>query len=501
MASDTAPYANEDSAAAGIFSAPQLPVEWVNWLYSKLLRKKQDYLTYQKYYDGGHQKLVFSQARYHNQYGHIFAQWSDNFSGLIIDSVNERMAIDGFRMTEDATEADKDAREIWQRNYMDSEANTGNLEALINGVSYAIVWADGDGEPVISVESPLEVVVEYKPGSRRELLAGAKFYKDAWGQEYGTLFLPDRVFTFDMNGLAAKVIGDGDPNPMGEVPIVPLMNRTRLATDPVSDLQPVIPIQNAINKVTADALVASEYAAWPQRWVSGLEIQEDENGRPKEPWDPGISKILQAEDPMSRFGQFEAADLSNYVNLVDMLVQHLAAVTRIPFSYMLANKSSAPSGEANATAEAGLIAKTRDRMTHLGEGWERVMRLAFKVKGKHTDAMSSAEIIWRDPENRTEAQHMDALIKQKELGVPRDELLSAAGYTPAQIVRFREMRIQDAKDLAEIQKHLPQPEATVGPDGKPVTKPGDKTAAMANKAPQGNAGNQARKQKDPSAAK
>jgi hypothetical protein len=96
---------------------------------------------------------------------------------------------------------------------------------------------------------------------------------------------------------------------------------------------------------------------------------------------------------------------------------------------------------------------------------------------------------------------MDALIKQKELGVPRDELLSAAGYTPAQIVRFREMRIQDAKDLAEIQKHMPQPEAPVGPDGKPVSQPGDKAAAMAKKPPQGNAGNQARKQKDASVAK
>ncbi|AWN05291.1 portal protein [Streptomyces phage Ibantik] len=497
----TAPYNSDGSAAAGIFSSPQTPIEWVNWLYSKLLRNKQTFMKYQAYYEGQHQKLVFSQARYHNQYGHIFAQWSDNFSGLIIDSVNERMAIDGFRMTEEDTEADKDARSIWQRNYMDSESNTGNREALINGVSYAIVWGDSDGEPVISVESPLEVVVEYKPGSRRELLAGAKFYKDAWGKEYGTLFLPNEVYQFDMNGLAAQALGSPAPNPMGEVPIVPLMGRTRLVGDPVSDLQPVIPIQNAINKVTADALVASEYAAWPQRWVTGLEIQEDENGRPVEPWDPGISKILQSDAPESKFGQFEAADLGNYVTLVDMLVQHLAAVTRIPFSYMLANKSAAPSGEANATAEAGLIAKTRDSMTHLGEGWERVMRLAFKVKGKHTDEMFSAEIIWRDPENRTEAQHMDALIKQKELGVPRDELLSAAGYTPAQIERFREMRIQDAKDEAEIQKHLPKPEAPAGPDGKPVARPGDKAAAMAAKAPQGNAGNQARKQKDPSAAK
>ena len=131
------------------------------------------------------------------------------------------------------------------------------------------------------------------------------------------------------------------------------------------------------------------------------------------------------------------------------------------------------------------------------------MRLAFKVKeDKERAEAFSAEVIWRDPENRTEAQHMDALMKLKELGVPQDQLLSDAGYTPQQIERFREMRIQDAKDLAELQKHMPQPPETAGVDenGQPggkQPKPGQdpaKAKAMAKKPPQGNAGNQARKQ-------
>lgn len=472
-------------ATQSIFSSPTTPTEWVHWLYGKLLRNRQPYRRYMHYYEGDHQKLVFSQARYSNEYGYIFKQWSDNFSGLIIDSVNERMAIDGFRMSEDSSEADKEAREIWQRNFMDSEANTGNLEALIHGVSYAIVWGDQDGYPVITVESPLEVVVQYKAGSRRELEAAAKFFTDDWGREFGTLWLRDRVWTFEMDGLAVLREQAGSPNPLGEVPVVPLQNRTRLIGDPVSDLTPVIPIQDAINKVTADALVASEFAAWPQRYVTGLEIQEDEQGRPVEPYRVGIDKLLQAEDPKATFGQFDAADLSNYVSLVDMLVQHLASITRIPFHYMLANRSQAPSGESVASAEAGLIAKTRERMVHLGEAWERVMRLAFKVIGKSQDGSFSAEVMWRDPERRTEAQHMDALMKLKEIGVPRDQLLSDAGYTPQQIARFGEMRRQDMRDLAELQQLGPQP-----PD---VAEADNESTSKVSKPPQGNAGNQARK--------
>jgi hypothetical protein len=462
----------------------------MQYLYSKLMRQRARYQRYRDYYEGRHQKLVFSQARYHSEFGHLFAAWSDNFSGLIIDSVNERMAIDGFRMAEDDQAADKDARQIWQRNFMDAEASTGNLEALINGVAYAVVWANAAGEPTITVESPTEVVVQYRPGSRRELEAGAKFYTDDWGREYGTLWLPGRVFTFTFDGLRPQ-LGQGRRNPLGQVPVVPLTNRTALVGHPVSDLAPVIPLQDAINKVTSDALVASEFAAWPQRYVTGLEIQEDDDGRPIEPFRVAIDKLLQAEDPQAKFGQFEAADLGNYVVLVDMLVQHLASITRIPFHYMLANKGQAPSGESVASAEAGLIAKARERMLYLGECWERVMRLAFKVKKDTARAEAwSAEVIWRDPENRTEAQHMDALMKRQQLGVPRDQLLSDAGYTPQQIERFREMRIQDAKDAAEIQKHMPQQQIPApGPDPQ-------KARSMASKPPQGNAGNQARKQNE-----
>ncbi len=248
----------------------------------------------------------------------------------------------------------------------------------------------------------------------------------------------------------------------------------------------VIPIQDAVNKTVADALVASEYAAWPQRYVTGLEIQEDDQGRPIEPYKVAVDKLLQAESPDVKFGQFEAADLKNYVNLTNMLVQHMASISRIPFHYFLLNGGTAPSGESITSAEAGLIAKTRERMLHFGEAWERVMRLAFRVMGdKRADAYG-AEVIWRDPENRTEAQHMDALLKRQLLGAPRDQLLLDAGYTPQQIERFRAMREQDAKDAMELAEKYPAPQPEQPNDPKANEK-------EARKAPQGNSGNAARK--------
>lgn len=433
--------------------------------------------------------MMFAQAKYQSEFGRLFDTWSDNFCGLIVDSVNERMAIDGFQMT-DEPGGDKDAREIWQRNGLDAYSNAAHLDAMVHGDSYAIVWADSDGQPTITVESAECVVVQFKPGSRWEIEAAAKYYTDDWGREHVTLWLPDAVYT----GMSS-VGGWGDykreNNPLKVVPIVPIPNRSRLTGPPISDLAVIIPLADAINKTVADALVASEFAAWPQRYVTGLEIQEDEQGRPVEPYKVAVDKLLQAENPEVRFGQFEAADLKNYVNLVNMLVQHMASISRIPFHYFLLNGGAAPSGESITSAEAGLIAKTRERMLHFGDAWERIMRLAFLVLRDKRSQAYGAEVIWRDPENRTEAQHMDALLKLQLIGVPRDQLLSDAGYTPQQIERFRSMRDADAKDAMELAKKYPDPAIEAAAQAQKIDPKA--TEAKARKAPQGNSGNAARK--------
>lgn len=479
-----------DGGAVNVGSCPQTPQQWMDYLYSKLSSRVGLYKKYGAYYDGDHQRMLFAQAKYHNEFAGVFEQWNDNFCGLIVDSVNERLAIDGFRMTDEPV-ADKAAREIWQRNFLDAESNSAHLDAMLQGAAFAVVWADEDGEPIISIESAETTVVQYKPGSRRDLEAAAKFFFDDWGRAHCTLWLPDSVHKGSPEGLTFTLT-ESQPNPLAVVPVVPITNRSRLVGEPVSDLATIIPLADAINKVTSDALVASEYAAWPQRWVSGLEIIEDSNGVPIEPFQVAVDKLLQAEDPNTKWGQFEAADLSNYVDLINMLVQHMASISRIPFHYFLLNGGQAPSGEAITSAEAGLISKTRERMLHFGEAWEKVMRLAFLVKHDKERAEAwDAEVMWRDPENRTEAQHIDALLKLKMLDVPKKQLWADAGYTPQQIERFDAMLEEEAKiDMERADKYQTQAEkaALQAPDGKPGEA--DKAA---HKAPQGNAGNSARK--------
>lgn len=424
---------------------PESPEDWTEVLSRRLVGQAADADRWDAYYRGRHQ-LHFALPKYRAAFARLLSGFADNFCALIVDSVAERLAVEGFRLTDDP-DADADAWAIWQRCGLDSGSGVAHTEALVSSRAFALVWADGDGQPVVSVEDPREVAVYYDRSDRAVPAVALKRVIDDWGAESATLWTAGEVVTLERGSVSAQwMVASRMANPLGVVPVRELANRPRLVGAPSSELEVVAPIQDAINKVMRDALLASEYAAYPQRWVTGLVIDEDENGDPKPPpFNAALDRLFVGEDPDTKFGQFAAADLGNYTALVQSLVQHLASVSRVPFHYFLLNGGQAPSGESIKSAEAGLVSKARERQTHFGEVWEDVIRLAFRVLGDPRAEASAAETIWRDAEYRTEGEHVDALLKLKSLGVPVQQLWEDAGYSPQQIERFDQMREDDAR--------------------------------------------------------
>lgn len=429
--------------------APKSPLELVDVLEKELASRQVTLARLQDYHDGKH-RLAFTSQKFREAFGGMFASFADNWCQLVVDAVEERLNVEGFRYGIDPN-ADSDAWKIWQVNGLDADSQLAHSEALIKGDSYAIVWGDADGQPKISIESPRDVIVAYKPGDRKCRVAALKRWRDDDGF-HATLFTPDFVYKFEKDdGANGKWEPDMDdmepwplPNPLGVVPVVQLTNRASLTSNyGVSEFLTVIPQQDAVNKLLADMLVASEYIAFPQRYVTGLEIPVDEaTGQTKAPFQVALDKLLIAEDPNARFGTLSAGDLSNYVKGVEVLVQHIASQTRTPPHYFYLS-GNFPSGDAIKSAETGLVAKARRKMRFFGEAWEEVMRLSFKVLGDPRGDITDSETIWGDPEYRSEAELSDALIKRSALGVPRQQLWEDAGYSQTQIARFHAMEAQD----------------------------------------------------------
>lgn len=54
------------------------------------------------------------------------------------------------------------------------------------------------------------------------------------------------------------------------------MNSDRLLDNGRSEIRDLVPLVDALNKLLADMLVASEFLARPRRWATGIELVEGE---------------------------------------------------------------------------------------------------------------------------------------------------------------------------------------------------------------------------------
>jgi hypothetical protein len=230
-------------------------------------------------------------------------------------------------------------------------------------------------------------------------------------------------------------------NPFGEVPMVAFPNKPGLNGVGTSELRNIVPIQDAINKLNYDLLLASEFAAFPQKWAVNAPIEVGPDGKVKSPWELGVDRILLAGPPEegasgleTKFGQFEPAELANWINALESKLREIAVISRMPPHYLLGQSGVFPSGESLRAAETGLVQKAKDRWRDYAEPLEHAMRLAARMAG-HTDiaANESLKTEWRDPETRTESEHLNALVQMATLGVPRQALWKRIPATPTEI--------------------------------------------------------------------
>ena len=146
------------------------------------------------YYEG-EQRLLYSSEKWRRAFGGLFTAFADNWCELVVDAVDERLDVTGFRFGDEG--GDADAWAIWQRNNLDADSQIAHTDSLIYGVSYALVWADADGEARIDVESPEQTIVSYLPGSRRHRAAGLKRWLGAGDVVNATLYMPDYLWKFE----------------------------------------------------------------------------------------------------------------------------------------------------------------------------------------------------------------------------------------------------------------------------------------------------------------
>ena len=301
-------------------------------LFFALNLRQAAYAKCDRYYRG-EQSMGFISPESERAIGNRLAHLVVNVPRILVNSLAERCRIIGFNP--DAS--------IWDdfiANDLDQQAGIVHRTALLYGQSFVIVWADADGNPTVSVESPLNVQVLTDPATR-EITAAVKRWSDRLkGETHTMVYLPDRIEHWraqtaraDTSGAFALV--ETLPNPLGVVPVVRFLN-TDLVNDAGhwntdfwgyghSEIQGVMGLTDALCKVSSDALIASEYLAKPRRWATGVELVEvpkfDENGQPVldgngeqvmetiNPF-PDTDRFMVSSDENTKFGQLAVLTVS-----------------------------------------------------------------------------------------------------------------------------------------------------------------------------------------------
>jgi hypothetical protein len=427
-----------------------------------------------RYYNGD-QDLAFATEKFQNTFGTLFREFALNLCPVICDAVREKLRVTGFSVEDAAVSGQLSAlskngsdstnstnstnsatRSIWQRNRMATRAGEIHKEALKNGDAYAVVWPNAAGEAVIYPNRAANITVAYDDEAPGCIAWAAKMWLAADKHTRLNLFYPDRIEKY-----VSRTQGEGPSldakdfmpfvqsaglspspaagkqaeactlnNPYGIVPVFHFANNADLGTSGRSELEAAIPVQDGLNKSVLDMLVAMEFSAYRQRWAAGIEIEYDADGKAVPPFTAGVDHLWITENPQAHFGDFEAAELEQFLKVKDSFRVDMASVTGTPLHYFLQTAGDFPSGESLKKAETRFLAKVRDRQESFGQVWADVMQFALRIEGRGNARLVTQ---WEDPAPISERELLEIILLKKQLGLSDEQALIEAGYGSADV--------------------------------------------------------------------
>lgn len=400
--------------------------------YAALAGKLHAYNARFGYYDGDH-PIVYTRDALRDVFRSLDADFHANWCALVIDSVADRINLAGFSAAK--VSAQKKLMAAYNDLDLNLESDDAHRAALICGEAFIVAWKDEKGVIDAYYNDPRLCHVFYDPERPKRVAWAAKWWVDDDGYRRLTLYYPDRLEYYISQAKSENVTSaasfrpwaemDRAPNPFGVVPVFHLRPDRRAIR---SDLTDVIPLQNGINKLMLDMMVAAEYGAFKQRYiVSNADVAELKN-RPNEVWQ---IPAAEAGEEGTRVGEFSPTDLDNYLKAMDRLANIVGAISRTPKHYFLATGGD-PSGEALLSMESPLVKKVRDRIDRFIPTWQQFGAFLLSLYGL---TVQPADItpVFDDP--RTVQPYTQAQTRkiERESGIPLKTLLRREGWTDAEL--------------------------------------------------------------------
>lgn len=410
-----------------------------------LAAKKAQYDLLWQYADG-EAPLIYNNEKLREIFRGLDARFTANWCAVVVDAVLDRLEPRTPQVTGDE-ELSSRLADLWEETGLVNDERSVHEEVAVVGESFVIAWPDADGD---GATSPLGVEafhndarlvhVEYDADNPRRKRFAAKWWQTEDDKMRLTLYYPDRLEYYvsrqkakagaPLRAEAFEPYGDepSAANPYGVVPVFHFRANPRR---PKSELANAIELQNAVNKLLADMMVAAEFGAFKQRWVISQNGIGKLRNSPNEIWDlPSGEAGMQP----TAVGQFEPTDLGNYLQAIEKLAAHIGVITRTPKHYFFAQGGD-PSGEALLAMEAPLNKKVERLIASLRPTWRELAAFLLTVTGAQVSPRQTA-IAYADP--RTVQPETLARVRklEREAGLPLATILRREGWSDAALAQL-----------------------------------------------------------------
>lgn len=415
-------------------------------------------------------------------------------SAVPVDAVVEKLEIVDIQASDpEVTEAIQE--DVWKANQMQFVHKTAILAAEKFGDAYIFLWPEyedeegvidetadnaleeGELEPVLtgivaSYQSPLKVRVFYDDVNPAHKTHAVKRLKTGKGkQERAWLYYEDgriELYETPVNkcGIEDFVYVEDVLNPSGEIPFVHLRN----------DLPYGCPLhknaygpQNQITKFLVNEVSGSDFNAFPQRYAlaktrgtSGgddIDWSGQDDTIPDGRSNSNVSTLVSGPGriwDLSGFdsvGQFNSADVEQYLKPIDKAVELMAAATGTPVYYFKADNmgGGTPSGEAVRQRDARLNTKAEWQQRHMDAAFEELLYRSYEMLFEPAeDDDISISIKWKPIEYVPEAEKLELVQKKIDLGIPPAIAFAEAGYDEETVLQWTTGKPNEAELLRRV---------------------------------------------------
>ena len=460
--------------------------------------RQKNYTKYREYYDGIHDTMLTGRQKAFLQLKDG-QEFNDNYCPIVVDALAERLKVTAF----DA--GDTPQGEIlwnwWRDNGMDGQQGIVHTAAVRDGDAYVMAeWDNIEKRPVWTFEPACSdgegVKVHYSRERKGKIEYASKRWKIGYGGDSGkatrlNLYFDDHVekyiateSAYEGNWRPYLTLEDGEiegegvygacgwfwwttdqtasGKPLG-VPVVHFKNKDQGYDHGQSELEDVIPLQNALNKSVIDLIASADTAGFPFLAITGpgaaaaLDMY------------PGVT--LRLEHPDNDIKRVPGEDPTPLMTVCNYFSMEIARVSRTPLSYFQATGQRPAEGTLQQE-ESGLVAKADKCCTDFGNAWEALMkvsrRMANAFSGANMDESQRIECQWKQRQTRNELQHLQVLTLKKQLGVPDETLWREMDYNDEEIRQFKTIKLKN-QQLALRQQltatlALPPGQPTGGPN-------------------------------------